>query len=91
MDNGRQRYSIVPGTLMRGLRPKARDRQKIPDKVRAYSGWLPLRDAHEDVAIHGLTVIEDAKAPQAGDLDSGSEYREAFRNGATLYPRMLIS
>ncbi|MFN2472342.1 MAG: N-6 DNA methylase, partial [Sphingomicrobium sp.] len=60
-----------------------------PDKVRAYSGWLPLRDAHEDMADARLTVSEDVPAPQAGEFEGGSDYRQAFRNGATLYPRLL--
>lgn len=61
----------------------------MPERVRQYSGWLPLRDAHEDLADDRLTVVEDVVAPQAGEFEGGSEYRHAFRNGATLYPRLL--
>lgn len=63
--------------------------KRIPDKVRAYSGWLPLRDAHEDMADERLTVMEGADAPDTAEFDGGSDYRIAFRQGATLVPRML--
>jgi hypothetical protein len=63
--------------------------EAMPGRVRAYSGWLPLRDAHEDIADARLTVKENAQAPQAGEFEDGSEYRSAFRQGATLVPRML--
>lgn len=61
----------------------------IPKKVRAYSGWLPLRDAHEDMADERLKVTEGAEAPETGEFEGGSDYRSAFRQGATLVPRML--
>ena len=61
----------------------------MPDKVRAYSGRLPMRDASEGIADARLTVINDAKAPQVGEFSGGSDYRSAFRQGATLVPRML--
>jgi hypothetical protein len=63
--------------------------QKTPNRVRAYSGWMPLRDAPEDVADARLTVVEGAAAPSTGSVGAGSPYREMFRNGATLYPRLL--
>lgn len=61
----------------------------VPDKVRAYSGWLPLRDAPEEIADARLEVREGVAAPQAGKFSGGSPYRERFRNGASLFPRML--
>jgi hypothetical protein len=61
----------------------------MPKKVRSYSGWLPLRDANEEIADERLTVTENAQAPEIGDFEGGSEYRGAFRQGATLVPRML--
>jgi SAM-dependent methyltransferase len=61
----------------------------MPKRVRAYSGWLPLRDAHEEVADARLTVGEGAQAPETGEFEGGSDYRSAFRQGATLVPRML--
>jgi N-6 DNA Methylase len=62
---------------------------KTPDKVRTYSGWLPMRDAPEAMADARLRVVENAQAPQAGEFTGGSVYREKFRQGATLVPRML--
>jgi len=61
----------------------------VPDNVRAYSGWLPLRDAPEAIADDRLTVQEGAPAPRAGEFEGGSSYRKSFRQGATLVPRML--
>jgi len=61
----------------------------FPKTVRAYSGSLPLRDAPEYVADARLSVIEGAPALQVGNFDGGSVYRKAFRQGATLVPRML--
>jgi hypothetical protein len=61
----------------------------MPDKVRAYSGSLPFRDAPEAVADARLTFVEGAKAPEIGKFTDGSEYRGMFRQGATLVPRML--
>ena len=63
--------------------------QKIPDKVRAYSGSLPMRDAPETMADEHLAVSEGVDAPTEGVYTGGSEYRKAFRQGATLVPRML--
>lgn len=61
----------------------------MPSKVREYTGWLPLRDAHEGMADEKLTVNEGVKAPETGEFEGGSDYRSAFRQGATLVPRML--
>jgi SAM-dependent methyltransferase len=61
----------------------------IPSTVRAYSGTLPFRDASEAVADARLIKNARAEAPQAGEFSGGSEYRSAFRQGATLVPRML--
>ena len=61
----------------------------MPDRVIQFEGWLPLRDAHEDLADEKLTRTENAAAPQAGEFEGGSDYRSAFRQGATLTPRMI--
>ena len=63
--------------------------QATPARVRAYSGTLPLRDAHEDMADARLKVTDDAPAPSSAQFNHGSPYRKAFRQGATLVPRML--
>jgi hypothetical protein len=64
--------------------------QALPDIVRAYSGYLPFRDAPESIADKRLTVAEGAPALQVAEHRGGSSYRTAFRNGATLFPRMLV-
>lgn len=61
----------------------------MPERVRAYSGDLPYRDAPENLADQHLQVRENAPKPQEAVLSGGSPYRKAFRQGATLVPRML--
>jgi hypothetical protein len=61
----------------------------MPDTVTAYSGTLPYRDAPEDVADKVLTVTPNAPKPAEGVFEGGSAYRSAFKQGATLVPRML--
>jgi SAM-dependent methyltransferase len=61
----------------------------LPDKVRVYSGTLPYRDASEDVADKHLKVVDDVPALEVANFEGGSPYRKAFRQGATLVPRML--
>ena len=63
--------------------------QPLPDKVRRYSGALPFRDAPEEIADQCLTMRENAPAPSTARYQMGSPYRKMFRNGATLFPRML--
>lgn len=61
----------------------------LPDKVRRYSGMLPNRDASEAIADKMLTVVEGAPRPDEASYVETSPYRSAFRQGATLVPRML--
>ncbi|HEX4079199.1 MAG TPA: N-6 DNA methylase [Rhizomicrobium sp.] len=61
----------------------------MPDKVLRYSGRLPFRDAPEEIADVHLAVTKDAPKPAEAVFAGGSPYREAFRQGATLVPRML--
>ena len=49
---------------------------------------LPRRDATSVEAARYLTS-RPAPWPTGGELTGGSAYREKFRNGATLFPRML--
>jgi hypothetical protein len=63
--------------------------KSLPDKVRRYSGTLPFRDAPEKLADENLTIIEDAPRPTEASFQEASPYRSAFRQGATLVPRML--
>ena len=62
----------------------------IPDKVRAYSGQLPYRDAPESGADECLTTAENLPLSRVADGKKGSAYAARFRNGATLYPRVLL-
>jgi N-6 DNA Methylase len=77
----------VPSCVVFGRRRATS--KAMPDKVRAYSGTLPFRDAPEEVADQRLQVREGAPAPEVATFEGGSPYRTAFRNGATLYPRQL--
>lgn len=63
--------------------------QAIPDRVRAYSGDLPFRDASEALADARLTVEEVAPALRTALARGGSVYRDAFRQGAIVVPRMM--
>lgn len=87
MDEGVGPLFPVPSCVVFGR--KRAIAQATPATVRAYSGWLPMRDAPEEIADARLKA-EDADAPQEGTFKGGSAYRIAFRNGATLYPRMLV-
>jgi hypothetical protein len=87
MDDTVQPLFPVPSCVVFGRR-RATSRA-LPDTVRAYSGTLPLRDATEAVADSRLTVSDPAPRPAEGRFTGGSAYRKAFRQGATLVPRML--
>lgn len=87
MDDGVQPLFPVPSCVLFGRRRATS--KAVPETVRAYSGDLPYRDAHEDVADARLAVIEGAPRPAEGRFVGGSAYRAAFRDGATLYPRLL--
>lgn len=87
MDNSVQPLFPVPSCVVFGRR-RATSRP-LPDKVRAYSGTLPFRDAPEKIADARLKVREDAPALEIATFEGGSAYRTMFRQGATLVPRML--
>ena len=63
----------------------------MPEQVRTYSGSLPYRDAPEPIADARLTVTDGVPAPARAMSEGGSVYRQAFRSGAVLYPRLFIS
>jgi SAM-dependent methyltransferase len=87
MDDSVQPLFPVPSCAMFGRRRATA--RRVPEVVRAYSGLLPCRDAHEDLADKRLKVTENAPKPAEGRFTGGSAYRDAFRQGATLVPRML--
>lgn len=59
-----------------------------PRRVTAFRGRLPFKDAPEAVADRTLRQRE-TDAPALAPVDAASPYRGLFRNGATLYPRLL--
>lgn len=61
----------------------------MPSIVLAFAGSLPLRDAPEDVANDWL-IEEVTAAPAYAQKEGGSPYREIFRCGANMFPRMLV-
>lgn len=88
MDDSVQPLFPVPSCVVFGRRrAKA---SPLPDTVRTYSGAIPYRDAPEAIADGHLLVTEGAPALSVGEHKAGSEYRKSFRNGATLFPRMLV-
>jgi hypothetical protein len=86
MDDTVQPLFPVPSCAVFGRRQALATR--MPDKVRAYSGVLPYRDAPEKTADAALKVAENTSIT-VGEFEGGSAYRKAFRQGATLVPRML--
>jgi hypothetical protein len=88
MDDSVQPLFPVPSCAVFGRRRATA--KSMPDTVRAFSGTLPLRDAHEAVADACLRVVSDAPALSTAKHSGGSAYRESFKNGATLFPRMLV-
>ncbi|MBB4197354.1 SAM-dependent methyltransferase [Rhodoblastus sphagnicola] len=87
MDESVQPLFPVPACVLFGRRCAIA--KAPPDRLRAYSGSLPLRDASEEVADARLTVRENAPALDVANFVGGSVYRAHFFNGATLFPRML--
>ena len=61
---------------------------RVPSRVTAFVGNLPFKDAPEELADRYITVF-DAPAPSEVSFAAASPYRERFRQGATLVPRML--
>lgn len=59
-----------------------------PTRMTAFAGRLPFKDAPEELADRFLRERE-VDAPTAVNFAAGSPYRELFRQGATLVPRML--
>ena len=62
--------------------------QRTPSRVTAFVGRLPFKDAPEELADRVVSVF-DAPAPSEVSYAAASSYRERFRQGATLVPRML--
>ena len=68
----------------------ARPRSRCPDKVRAYSGPLPYaRRAGRNRRRAAEGASKTRRSRPKASFVGGSAYRKAFRQGATLVPRML--
>jgi hypothetical protein len=92
MDDSVQPLFPVPPCAVFGRRRATS--KPMPETVRAFSGDLPLRDAPEAlvdrlIADGKFKVTENAPKPAAAVSSGGSAHRKAFRNGATLFPRIL--
>jgi len=92
MDDSVQPLLPVPCCAVFGRRRATA--KPMPETVRAYSGPLPMRDAPEALVdrliVEGkFHVAEKVPKPAEAMVSGGSTYRESFRNGATLFPRML--
>ena len=92
MDDSVQPLFPVPACAVFGRRRATS--KPMPETVRAYSGPLPTRDASEAtvdrlIAEAKFKVTENAPKLTEAVSSGGSPYREAFRAGATLFPRML--
>lgn len=61
---------------------------RLPAKVIRYRGRLRKRNATLSEANAVLSTTEELW-PEAPTMEGGSAYRERFRNGATMFPRML--
>ena len=75
---------------MRRLWPAYRRVKATARQGAGLFGDAPYRDAPEDVADKHLKVLENAPALETAQHEGGSPYRRTFRNGATLFPRMLV-
>jgi hypothetical protein len=62
----------------------------LPANILAFSGALPRRDATPEEAEEVLNVRR-VPWPAAPELAGGSPYRGAFRQGATMVPRLLCT
>ena len=87
MNDGVQPLFPVPSCAVFGRRRATA--KAMPDTVHAYTGILPFRDAPESVADQHLSLNDAAPALAVARSEGGSVYRNQFRNGATLYRRML--
>ncbi|HXH83943.1 MAG TPA: N-6 DNA methylase, partial [Candidatus Tectomicrobia bacterium] len=84
-DEGVQPLFPVPSCVLFARR---RETGPLPSRILAATGTLPRRDATLEEAADALEWRE-VPWPGAPALEAGSAYRAAFRQGATMVPRML--
>ncbi len=87
MDSCLQPLFPVPSCVVFGR--KRATARATPDRVTAFCGQLPMRDAPEALADEHLQATPDAPTPEPTEFEGGSPYRKHFRQGATLVPRKL--
>jgi hypothetical protein len=61
---------------------------QIPKRVLGYAGILPYRNAPSENA-DALLLKAEEDAPSEASFQAATPYRKAFRNGATLFPRLF--
>ena len=79
----------VPSCVLFANRRTGVSPVSLPKRVRAFQGILPKRDADEGEAAACLAETAAPWPTEASD-ESGSPYRRAFRQGATLVPRRFV-
>ncbi|WP_206454030.1 N-6 DNA methylase [Aurantimonas marina] len=89
MDDGVQPLFPVPSCAMFVTKRRIGQQNEAAIKRRAYRGFLPYRDAPEDIADTKLHVDDAPGDPAEASFEGGSPYRKQFRQGATLVPRFL--
>ncbi|MGI8926368.1 MAG: N-6 DNA methylase [Tepidiformaceae bacterium] len=83
-DQGVQPLFPVPSCV---LIASNREKGRLPKTVTAFSGRLPRRDA---TPAEAAALRQETRPwPQTPTMAGGSPYREVFRQGATMVPRML--
>ncbi|MBI2872968.1 MAG: N-6 DNA methylase [Chloroflexi bacterium] len=78
----------VPSCVLFG-RPGAAPGKALPATVLAASGTLPRRDASPAEAEAALVWRKQPWPPVSDEEAAGSPYRDLFRQGATIVPRVL--
>ena len=89
MDDSVQPLFPVPSCVVFGRRRATA--KPLPNVVRAYSGILPFRDAHEEIADKRLKVIEKAPKPAEGQFTGGSAYRVRSGRARRLFLGCSVS
>jgi len=89
MDRDLEPLFPVPAAVLLGR--KLGRANPIPSTVTKISGLLPMRDAPERMAAEHLTFESNYPAPRIAQSEGGSPYRTAFRCGANLFPRVLVT
>ncbi|HWQ27742.1 MAG TPA: N-6 DNA methylase, partial [Dehalococcoidia bacterium] len=85
LDEGVQPLFPVPACVLFARRSET---GPLPSRILAATGTLPRRDATPEEAAAALEWRQ-VPWPGAPALEAGSAYRAAFRQGATMVPRML--